>query len=669
LSSPLRPYDHVQGRHFDFTEFEELGKEFMSALASAFVKYSSAVRPTTAQNAFCIIVRFLRWIDSNQPQLSALVSTLQLDFRRCDAYIWENALALWRADIVKDSGLSNISKYNHVKLLNTAVKNLCAFGVLPRLYLLSAPKGLRASRPTRTLAEIASNHSAHLSSPILDKALLGMPENGFERQVTRDFLATLVSESGNVLGTAEEQGKVLMKINADRLDAVRKSAEKDFSKWLRIWNKGQRVLSECDLSYEDIRMLMLHVPKRGCRVWESSLFPSDDAALAFSRLLTYFAGHPKHRGRVRLHKKGTLAWPIRRQLTRFGGPEAVQAYLFPHDNLTIAVIVLILCDTGANVSVARTLTTNCLENSENAGYKIIKGRKIRAGGKLVADELAIKHPRHEISCVQAILTYEEISRSMRKLASEKESEFLFLSGTKTVRNLSEIKWKRAFKSFTKRHDEISHLPIQSKMIRPSVLMQAAFDNETGIIAAAALADHRTLSIINSYASRYPTRVVWERMVREFQSLFQAISIYNIEGATQKLGVSVKQGSKLFGEACRTGLGVACLDPKGGLQPHSTKGKTCTQLENCPRCPNRVVVASIENLRDIILFNCHLEESRKEWEATRPERWTRVWLPWLVFTQVVVEMASRGRTASEFRKAKAIAKRMLERGDVHLPPLW
>jgi hypothetical protein len=165
------------------------------------------------------------------------------------------------------------------------------------------------------------------------------------------------------------------------------------------------------------------------------------------------------------------------------------------------------------------------------------------------------------------------------------------------------------------------------------------------------------------------KMVWERTIRQFQALFQAVSIYSIKGAAQKLGLTTKQVNRLFGEACRTGLGVACLDPKGGLQPKSEKGKTCTQLENCTTCPNRFVVATVENLKDLILFNRHLEQSRREWEIARPEKWTKDWLPWLVFTQVVMDQASRGRTAPEFFKANLIAQAMVEKGGVHLPPLW
>jgi hypothetical protein len=192
------------------------------------------------------------------------------------------------------------------------------------------------------------------------------------------------------------------------------------------------------------------------------------------------------------HPEGFFKGGITKLITRLGGPEAVQAYLLPHSDLAHSIIVLILCDTGANVTVARTLSRECLEDSENKGYKIIRGNKMRSGGKLIVDELPVEDSRYEISCVKAIMTYQKISQPMRELAVEQYSRSLFLYAPKSVRTIPMANWQKWFRVFRLRHEEISHLPIQAKMIRPSFLMQATFENETGIIAAATIGDHNSL---------------------------------------------------------------------------------------------------------------------------------------------------------------------------------
>jgi hypothetical protein len=85
LSSPLRIYDCVQGRYFNFTEFEGLGKTFVTAFAEAFVKYSSTVASSTAQSSYDAAVNFLRWILANEQDLWGFVSTLRTNHTKTEA--------------------------------------------------------------------------------------------------------------------------------------------------------------------------------------------------------------------------------------------------------------------------------------------------------------------------------------------------------------------------------------------------------------------------------------------------------------------------------------------------------------------------------------------------------------------------------------------------------
>jgi hypothetical protein len=301
----------------------------------------------------------------------------------------------------------------------------------------------------------------------------------------------------------------------------------------------------------------------------------------------------------------------------------------------------------------------------------ITGNKMRAGGKLIVSELPTKDPAHDVGSIEAVKAYQEISQQLRGCASATvaESLFIYLRQSGSVDVVDIRRWGDWFRMFCDRHEKLKTLGIRSNMLRTSVLLQDAYDRETGIFAASARADHSSLSTSMGYVARYPTRVIWERTIRDFQNLYQAVPVYNIDGAAQKLGLTTEQAWKLFTEACRTGLGVLCLDPKSGVQPGSEKGIDCTQLQNCHGCPNRMVIATVENLKDLILWNRHLERHREKWERERPERWLKVWLPWLVFTQVIAEQSSRGRTLKEFRRAETLANDQCARGAVNLPPLW
>jgi hypothetical protein len=508
ISSPLKPYDYGQRRYFDFTEFEELGKEFMVAFANGFVKYSSTISPDTAQSSFSTAVNFLQWVTANELQLKGLVSSLRLQYQQSKPKDWEDTVALWQVYISGRDGLQSITKYNFIKQLNTLFKKLFGFGVIPKFDLVGAPQLYRESRPTKTLAEAAHHDSGQYTETILNEALSGTMETGIELEVKRDFLKTLIDETGAIAGTPEEHAKLLMKINADRLAAIRRAAEKDFTKWLEWWNEGQCALRDCDMSFEEI---LATIDKRVRQRFSYNLFPVDNEYLCLGRLLKYFVNHPRFRGRIVGYPRGSYPRRVAEQLYRLGGAQIVQARLFPHIDLTNAVIVLVLCDTGANVTVARTLPNTCLDNSENPGYKVIRGNKMRASGKLITNELPIKDSLHQVSCVQAIQTYQQISESIRTHASGNKSKLLFLQATAGgVEGVSKTLLTRWFRTLCESHDEISHLHIHAKMIRPSVLMQAAFDKETGIIPAAAIADHSSLRTTNLYISRYPNKVIWER---------------------------------------------------------------------------------------------------------------------------------------------------------------
>jgi hypothetical protein len=666
----LRPYDNRHGRYWDFNEFEPLGFKFVSAFAQAFVQYSSTIALDTAQGSYSTVLSFLRWLIINQGRLIRLASALQFDHTKAAAGDWEDAVALWRDNLISKPDPGPVRKYNLIKDLNTLLKKMREFGVIPKITYMYAPLNLRAAaRPIKSLAELSLQNIKEDARELLEKALSGVKGTDVEIQVKSDFLTTLIAETGDISGTAEDHARILMKINADRLAAVRNCASKDFLRWLEHWNKGQRLLQSCDMTFEEIEAAINQ--KSNTRYPDYYLFPHNNPDIAIPRLLKYFNDHPEYCGRMmRIGKKKVETW-FHEKAKHFGGVCEMQAYLFPHQEMLTAIIIIILCDTGANVSVARTLLYDCMENSKENGYKAFKGNKARAGGKLIVNELPIKDPLHEVSCIKAVQTYQNISDTLRRLAAGKTADFLFLyvGWSGSVKGISSQQFTDMFRAFLNRHAELGGLNIQARMLRPSVLMQAVYDKETGIVGAAAIGDHISLETTSRYTNRFPTQIVWEQLIRKFQSLFQVISIQSIEGAAEKLGLTPAQVKKLLSEAHRTGLGVVCLAPTAGIQPGSEAGKTCIQLQNCPDCPNRFVVATVSNLKDLILWNQHLKQHRPEWESTRPERWGEVWLPWLVFTETAIEQASRGRTIMEFKKAKILADEQIAQGEVNLGPLW
>jgi hypothetical protein len=337
---------------------------------------------------------------------------------------------------------------------------------------------------------------------------------------------------------------------------------------------------------------------------------------------------------------------------------------------TNAVQIILMVDTGANVSVCHSLERNCLSESDLPKHKSVAGSKDRARGKLIVSELPIRDPEHEISSVQALEWYQRMSQRLSDQAPKAVKSRLFLhrSFQGAVVPITFSTSTKQFKLFLSRHEEFHGLNLTADMIRPTVIFQTIYQSGGNLIAANALADHSTFSTTSGYANKPSLRLIYDELTREFQSLFQTAAISSIDGAAQKLNMNARQFDERLRRAHRTGLGIACLNPKAGYQPGTIKGKNCASLQNCPRCPLRLVVANTPNIIDLILFYRHLRMSRPEFEATRPQRWLDTWLPWLVFAEVALEKIQRGPLAAIFLNAKAAADARILAGTVHFPPL-
>ena len=67
----------------------------------------------------------------------------------------------------------------------------------------------------------------------------------------------------------------------------------------------------------------------------------------------------------------------------------------------------------------------------------------------------------------------------------------------------------------------------------------------------------------------------------------------------------------------------------------------------------VVIAEVEALAAMQLWQLSLREAQPVWVRDHPEKWERVWLPWLCFVDVVEEKVKR-RFAKEWHAATELA---------------
>jgi hypothetical protein len=660
-SDPLRPYISQHSLSFDFAPFVSISKSFVTAVAQCFATRAGALTKDTAKHDFYVLRILLDWIGRNAKEFAHFQQKLTNDHRSISVDEWELVLNTWREDFVEGKHRRcETTRANVIRKVNVLIGSFVAARVIRPITRLAPIKNSnKKGTPKKCLAEVARRDSKEISN---DQVRQNSHHDA-------DQVSTRVATQNEGIGAGNQIAE-MARVNNKRLADLRRCAQEELLKWSEHFNEGERLLQLCDWPFTEIRnALHTKYKNNAARRWAlAKVFPEDQPVIALSRYLTYILH--EHGGVIPFGGKSRLGAFHTTFCASRGRINKVRAYLIPHPEAGNAVRVIFFVDTGANVSVCYSLNRDCLSDSDVQGHKAIAGFKDRARGKLIVSELPTKDPRYEISCVRALTIYQAMSKHLADGAPTTVRNKLFLHAYECgeIRDTSYSVAKKHFKQFLSRHQEFHGLDLRTDMIRPTVLFQSIFQNNGNLTSANALGDHGSYSTTSIYANKPSLRSVYERLIREFQSTFQTVSISDIPGAARKLQINEAQFRQLLKKAHRTGLGVACLNPRAGYQSGSIKGKDCVALEKCPNCPLRFVIATVSNITDLILFDWHLQRSRPEFEATRPERWVEAWLPWLVFAEVALEKVQRGPSAAIYMTAKRAAEDRIRSG-VTFPPLW
>jgi len=219
-----------------------------------------------------------------------------------------------------------------------------------------------------------------------------------------------------------------------------------------------------------------------------------------------------------------------------------------------------------------------------------------------------------------------------------------------------------FKRLVRSIPSLEDFNVLPNMIRPSVLLHAALSNDGRLAAGLAIGQHSS-AVTQGYQQKWPTRLLYDHNIRRFQKAFETLVLAGVEDAAAKLGISVDEFEKRLGDLRATGLGTFCKDPRG--RP-GERGETCSTVDCWNDCPHLLIVAEVEAIACLQLWQASLREAQPEWERDRPERWDAVWLPWLCLTDVVEEKMVRGPMIKIWNAAKKRAQE-ITLGSGYVPP--
>ena len=323
-------------------------------------------------------------------------------------------------------------------------------------------------------------------------------------------------------------------------------------------------------------------------------------------------------------------------------------------------MTLYLLDSGANVSVGRTLDEDCMEASDLESHFRITGSKARAQGKPIIVDL----PEHS-PAVKAIHWLRSASRRLKARAGD-DSDRLFLMKIGARVQLMTPHWyTNWFKAFCSSTPGLQGLGLTPNMLRPSVLLHAALSNDGRLATGMAIAQHG-LAVSQGYQNKFPTRLLYDQNVRRFHAAFETLVMSGIEDAAKKLGITTEQFEARLGDLRPTGLGTFCRDPRG--RPGSGTSR-CSTMDCWNDCPNLMIMAEVEAIAALQIWQTSLRAVQPEWERDRPERWDEVWLPWLCLTDVVAEKMTRGPLIKVWKAATDLVAKMSSEPNFVPPQPW
>jgi len=484
-----------------------------------------------------------------------------------------------------------------------------------------------------------------------------------------DFLDSLATEIDRTTDLPTDAASAVRLLLERRLDAL-KSAAIDLLKSARsAHERGQQLLSiACNDAEKFEREYFEKPPKdreRGQIM--RALFPDSSASNVnqATQGLANFLGliEQRHSGIPPLsgtNQVGPDGQFFAKRYLAYGGVRTIAPMLIPAPEVVGASLTLYLIESGANVSVGRTLDEDCMESSDLDGHFRITGSKARAKGKPIIVDL----PEHSPT-VQAIQWLRSASGRLRACAGD-DSDRLFLMRMGSRAQLMTPHWYTGwFKTFASATPGLQDLRLTPNMLRPSVLLHAALSNDGRLAAGMALGQHG-LGVSQGYQIKFATKLLYDENTRRFQSAFETLVTSSIEDAANKLGITAEQFEARLGDLRPTGLGTFCRDQRGRPGHGTSK---CSTMDCWNECPNLMIVAEVEAIAALQIWQTSLRAVRPDWERDRPERWDEVWLPWLCLTDVVAEKMVRGPLIKVWKAAIDLAARISSQPAFVPPKPW
>ena len=654
LNVGCTPYSDRHGRVFNFADLVPLyGLRFAERLGTAFLCLVEDM--AAPKQGYARARHFLKWLAGHSRVDPAVVKALRANELPNKAD-FEYAALMYREELFDTRELQGGGPRLHPRF--SIIERLGELGIFPRVTFGRRKRGSRSAtyesspRPTLAEAEVIDENVLALATDCASATGVELPPG----RDTVAFVNCLAIERSRRSDLPDSLPEAIRVICEERLDALRRAMSEIFSDWHATYVGGKRVV---DFPEEH----PIGDSLRACATghdWNtevSRLFPAAQPELALANAVRLVRDEHDGVCPVAVAANGSQFW--RHVYGKVGGQQRVQQYLLPPRVVVSAAVCLYLCESGANVSVALSLSDRALRPSRRHGHVDVIGNKQRARGKPIYTTLS----RRSL-LPGAISAAESMSSILDALAASGAQDKaalgkLFVHPSRgRLKVLTEWQLREDCERVV-RASPLKDLKILPSMIRPTVLLAVQLRNPGNIGTAQVLAQHSSPTTTLGYLNKLPYRMISAQKVREFSDSVQVRIL-----ATDRDGES----DAALNRARHTGMGVICRDPLAGAQPDFPKGKSCQAIDRCLSCSQMLVAASPPSVASMILWREALVEAESRWLEERYDRWVKVWLSWKVFFDVILEeKMSRGPLAGVRREAKSLAD-AIRQSDDYSPPM-
>lgn len=674
-ASTIDPYIH--DRVFAFSPLLKWWpRPFLERISKVFAQIAGTFAYKGARQPYLELVAALRWIgESADPNCRVVVhETIELG-RVQSAECWEEALFAYRDHLVAkiSNGSAKESRVNGaIQALRSLLNELASGRVVPSTSVpLPGIKYIRRKLSHRlSVAEAGRKKRADYVTFAQQRYLDVCKTSGTELGTgeSAGFIEGLAEEIEAFGELPVQPAAAIQLILERRLDALRSRAIEILDTGIAAHRAGGEIIAQTNFDgarfeaaycgnelnlFEKARLVQKYFPKPDSP--NNAHIGQGGANLL--ALVSQRRGGFLYNARGGFGQYGQF---FQRRFFEYGGIEKFARMLNPEADAIGAVLTLYLIESGANLAVGRTLDRDCLEVSDVEGYRRITGHKARAKGKPIIVDLP--DTSDAVRGIEWILFAGERLRARAEIDADRL--FLMRNGSRV--QLMTPNWYTGwFKRLVRSIPALEGFNILPNMIRPSVLLHAALSNDGRLAAGLAIGQH-SLAVTQGYQQKWPSRLLYDANIARFQKAFETLVLAGIEDAAVKLGISVEEFEKRLGDLRATGLGTFCKDPRG--RP-GERGETCSTVDCWNDCPHLLIVAEVEAIASLQLWQASLRDAQPEWERDRPERWDAVWLPWLCLTDVVEEKMVRGPMIKIWNAAKKRSQELALRPGYVPPKPW